>query len=112
MQPDRVSFGIGSSNWAEDVAALSAVLGSPALVDEGRWAQFDILGTRVAVGTADELPAAALVVRVPDVTAAAAELRAAGWQAAEAVRGEHEVRLGAATPSGLQVILYQPLPRP
>ena len=109
IQLDRVSFGIGSSDWAKDVAALTELIGSPSVVQEGEWAQFDLGGARVAVGTADDLPAVALMCKVGDVNQAAGELRDAGWQVDEAMRGAHELRARAQAGTGLHVILYQPL---
>ena len=112
MQPDRVSFAIGSSDWQGDVTALSQLLGNAVVIEEGSWGQFEHNGVRVAVGTADDLPPLALMVRVPDVAAAGQDLRGAGWTVEEPVEGAHEIRAKALTNTRVPVILYSPVSRP
>ena len=109
MQPERVSFGIGSADWQGDVAALSQLLGEVAVIQEGTWGQFEHNGVRVAVGTADDLPPLTLMVRVHDVAQAGGELRAAGWIVEEPIEGEHEIRAKAVTKTRVPVILYSPV---
>jgi hypothetical protein len=112
MQPDRVSFAIGSTDWQGDIAALSGLLGDATVIQEGAWGQFEHNGVRVSVGTADDLPPLALMVRVQDVAEAGRDLRAAGWTVEEPFEGEHEIRAKALTKTRVPVILYSPLSRP
>jgi hypothetical protein len=110
MKIERVSVAFGAENWERDVGALRSLLGEPTMIQDGSWAQFDCEGTRVSVGVRPDLPAAALMLKVSDVEAARDRLADAGWQTGELVPGEHELRVYATQPDGLNVIAYQPVP--
>jgi hypothetical protein len=109
MNVERVSVAFGVADWKRHVEALQAILGAPSMVQDGVWAQFDCGGSRVSVGVKPDVPDTALMLKVSDLEAARDRLAAAGWETGDLIAGEHEVRVYASQPGGLNLIAYQPL---
>lgn len=113
MSAQGLSAAFPVADMTAAVAFMSAVLGTePTFVDGDRWAQYDVNGNRIALsGTDREGEGASVMVKVADLEAALAPLRAAGFKVAEPVQGPHEVRAQVVGPDGWAAVLYQPAPR-
>jgi len=109
LGPVTISVAVPGAPFATTLARASDLIGSPTFVDDGRWAQLDLGGFRLSVGTPDEVVAPTLLVRVADVAAASASLRQRGWEVGEPAAGPHERRADAGALGGLAVVLYEPL---
>jgi hypothetical protein len=108
MQIDKVSVVFGATDWEKEVEALTRIFGEPTMSQVGVWAQFDPSGARISIGSAEDVPLAALMVKVPDIEDARRELEAAGWICSETMLGEHELRVHSSRSKGVDVIAYQP----
>jgi hypothetical protein len=111
IEVQKIATLLESSSWREDVDLLTALLGAPTFVQEGEWAQFDPLGSRVCVGPAAEGAATSvgLMVKVPDVEAAASWLASQGCEVGEPTLGAHERQVVARAKSGQKIVAYSPL---
>lgn len=101
---------------ADDVAAAAEFLAAaldraPTFVDGARWAQFDVDGSRVMLaGTDRATDEPSLSVKVNDLDAAIARLRAAGFSVGDMTEGPHERRavIDRGPAFAWTIVLYQP----
>jgi hypothetical protein len=91
------------------VVAWTAALGvAPSFVDGTSWAQFDLVGGRLALAGTDrgcDLPG--VMLKIDDLDAARDELVACGLTVGAIVQGPHERRFTAELPGGCATF-YQP----
>ncbi|WP_433723713.1 VOC family protein [Nocardia sp. CA-129566] len=110
---ERLGTIFPADNLTAAIDLLTAVLGTTAtFVDGDRWAQFDIGPTRVMLAGADERDIPSLAVKVGDLDATLARLRAVGFPADEPVTGPHERRTSVrpSPESPWAIVLYEPAP--
>jgi catechol 2,3-dioxygenase-like lactoylglutathione lyase family enzyme len=108
---EKLSVVVPADRIEESVRFWSHILGAPTFVDGQRWAQFDVGGTRLAVGAGGEKPAVTTVlVKVSNLDAAVSKLAEDGIELDEIDEGAHKRRVAAQGPSGELVVLYQPGP--
>ncbi|MHB8465374.1 MAG: VOC family protein [Acidimicrobiales bacterium] len=106
---EKVSVVVPADRFEQSVLFWSRILGTPTLVDGQRWAQFDVGGTRLALGADTERPRVTTVlVKVSNLDVAIAQLHDHGIELAGTEEGEHERRVAAQGPAGEAVVLYQP----
>lgn len=110
MKVERLSVVLPVDDLPAAARAWSALLGvEPTLVDDDRWAQFDIAGSRLALaGTDRATDVAAVMLKVENLAAARDEALARGLEAGQPERGPHEVRCVVQGAGGAPVVLYAP----
>jgi hypothetical protein len=82
---------------------------APTFVDDGRWAQFDAGGHRLALAGSDRTSdLAGVMIKVGDLAAARAAAVATGLETGPIVEGLHELRFVVMTPGGWPATLYAP----
>ncbi|MEV5833204.1 VOC family protein [Nocardia sp. NPDC052112] len=111
MTVERLGTIFPADNLAAAIDLLTAVLGTTAtFVDGDRWAQFDIGPTRVVLAGAEERDIPSLAVKVGDLDAVLARLRAAGFPADDPMTGPHERRtsIRPSRDSPWAIVLYEP----
>ena len=94
-----------SADWQAASRDVETVLGSPSISDGAAWAAW--AGFKLSDET--DGPRWSILAKTRNlagVTAAAHEL---GWAVGAAVVGGHETRVPLTAPSGLEVIVYEPL---
>jgi catechol 2,3-dioxygenase-like lactoylglutathione lyase family enzyme len=106
---EKLSVVVPADRLEQSVGFWSRILGPPTLVDGQRWAQFDVGGTRLALGADGERPnVTTVLVKVSNLDAAIAQLDEHGIELQGIEEGEHERRVAAQGPTGEVVVLYQP----
>jgi hypothetical protein len=106
---EKLSVVVPADRLDESVEFWSYIIGTPTFVDGKRWAQYDVGGTRLALGAGGERPEVTTVlVKVSNLDAAIAQLAERGIELDGIEEGEHERRVATQGPSGEVVVLYQP----
>ena len=108
MDVQKVSFVIPVSSMKTTVSLWATLLGiEPTFVDGDRWAQFDVVGSRISLAGADRSSdTPGIMLKVVDIEAARNELISSGLSPGPVVVGPHETRVTVRAPGPTSVTLY------
>jgi hypothetical protein len=111
MPIEKLAIVLPVDDFSAAVAAWTTALGTvPTFVDEPRWAQYDLGGTRLALSGTDRVSnLGGVMAKVADLSAERTRLEEGGLRPGPVETGPHERRMTTIMPSGAMLVLYEPL---